>query len=110
MDEMVPLDPKEPIIKRKPGRPKGANNKNFLTLQFWFNQMRSDMDQLKPYQRAIIAQKMLQSLMTHDRHLKQDVKADEIRGNEDQMNESDLLASLEPMNDEARPKDPETKA
>jgi len=87
------------LLKRKPGRPKGANNKNFLTLQFWYNQMRVDMEQLKPYQRAIVCQKMMQCLMSHDRHLQKDKQADELRADES-LSEAELIDSLSNQSDD----------
>lgn len=89
------MDPLIEKPKRAVGRPKGSKQKNFLTLQFWFNQMQQDMEQLKPYQRAIVAQKMMQCLMSHDRHMQKDKNSDEARAEESQETESDLLASLE---------------
>lgn len=81
----------EPKPKRKPGRPKGAKDSNYLTLRYWFTQMQKDMELLKPYQRAIVAQKMMQCLMSHDRHLKKE----ESRDRSIEMNQEDLLASLD---------------
>lgn len=80
-----------PLAKRKPGRPKGKKTSNYLTLRFWFNQLQEDLAAMKPYQRAVIAQKMMQTLMTHDRHLQKE----EARDRSVEPNESDLLAQLE---------------
>lgn len=96
MPDFGPITEQEdpsPKPKNKGGRPKGTKNNNYLTLRYWFTQMQKDMVLLKPYQRAIVAQKMMQCLMSHDRHLRKDkTETDEAVD----MNEVDLIASLDP--------------
>lgn len=89
--EELPLEPKP---KRKPGRPKGAAQQNFLTLRYWFNQMQIQNELLKPYQRAIIAAKMMQTLLAHDKHLERDPNKRN-RNKVDEVDEDTLLSSLE---------------
>ena len=81
----------EPKPKRKPGRPKGAAQQNYLTLRYWFNQMQENMKDCKPYQRALLSTKMMQTLLAHDKHLESDKRAPR----EKEVDEASLLAQLE---------------
>lgn len=93
---MPELDPSlESKPKRKPGRPKGAAQQNFLTLRYWFEVIRTEHEHLKPYQRAIIAAKMMQTLLSHDKHMKSDPNKRD-RNKPDEVDEDTLIASLSP--------------
>lgn len=101
LNDIVPaqfIDPSEPKQKRKPGRPKGAAQQNFLTLRYWFTLMQNDMKDMKPYQRAVLATKMMQTLLAHDKHLEKDPnKRDRNKSNE--LDEDTLLKHLEGTSD-----------
>lgn len=46
-----------------PGRPKGSKDKSYLTLQYWYDELRADWDKLRPAQRAKLSVQLMQMLV-----------------------------------------------
>lgn len=92
--EKPELNDKALPLKRKPGRPKGSAQQNFLTLRYWFTHMQDNMSELKPYQRALLSVKMMQTLLAHDKHLEKDPNKRD-RNKEVEVDEAALLRELD---------------
>lgn len=87
-EEFIPI---EAPTKRKPGRPKGQVNKNYLTIRYWFDRLEKDLKELTPAQRSRVSINMMQMLMQKARNLS--ISNEDHQGND--ADDASLLRMLE---------------
>lgn len=94
-------------MKAGPGRPKGSKDRSYLTLQFWYDELRKDWPRLKPAQRAKLSAQLMQMLVNKMKHLPSSPDDSVMNAAENQAFLDSLEAKLKPItNDQDKDLEP----